>query len=130
MMWLCAWKLLSSAKALFVQLEISTGISPTRHHLLTSQSRPKTVFPGFGIAPCSQREPAKAIDLFFHLRLVSDSLTRFDNKKKNSQSVALEMFQLEALLRLDGRRLLPNRRPDRGQTAPFPLTDSEEEMSI
>lgn len=44
-------------RALFVQLEISTGISPTPH-LLTSQSS----FPGLGIAPCSQREPVKAID--------------------------------------------------------------------
>lgn len=44
-------------QALFVQLEISTGISPTPH-LLTSQSS----FPGLGIAPCSQGEPVKAID--------------------------------------------------------------------
>lgn len=40
------------------------------------------------------------------------------------------MFQLEALLRLDECHLLPNRHPDIGQTAPFPLTDSEKEMSV
>lgn len=61
---------------------------------------------------------------------MSDSLKIFNNIKKKWQSVVLEVFQLEALVRLDGCPLLPNRPPDRGQTAPFPLTERQSNVTF
>lgn len=47
-----------------MQLEISTGISPTHHHLLTSQSMPKTVFLDLELPHAASESLLKALIFF------------------------------------------------------------------